>query len=208
MLTAVLGGFVTTQSAYAGCTNKCMTRVLGDCVLKVKVCDIGSAQDTYEQLEKDVKRFSQKIQSEWHNVYGYLPDSIRYILNTYPITVIGAASGGLEVAAMGFLIDDLIHKTHFRLQRTKRHVDDAVDDGQGWKTFYYRKGDQIILGVDLQTIAEAQATKEWMRGEVDGLHGTFLGCVDRATKNNEAETCLEDLEISMIRLKAKARRAN
>lgn len=205
-IAAVVTALSPISKAYAGCTIKCVTRdpFSGRCIVKTKVCDIGTPREILQQAEKDVKRFAQNIQREWHKAYGNVPEWARNILNTYPVTILGAALGGYSAAALGMAIDELILKSVARMER----MDDYADGESAWKRNILEKGFQIVTGEELQTIGEGCESNQYMRDDIDPLYNEFLRCAKAAQAPDPAWTCLDTFEDSLYKIRQKARRCS
>jgi len=200
-LLAVIGFMMAVEGTalYAGCTMKCVTRnpFTGKCIAKIKVCSPST-----EGVTRSVKKFAQDLQREYHNIYGYVPESVRNILNNYPCTIIGLAAGGLDAGLIGAAIDELLIKTQERLRRSKDLSEGAPD----WKAWFYNKGVEIVTGTELQIIGEGQANKQHFKADLDRQHGVYNTCIGNAGDKPAAWDCVDSFEAAALGIKSKARR--
>src|SRR4051794_542710 len=54
---------------------------------KVKVCDVEDPGKAAASLGNDIKAAEDNIVRTWHDLYGDIPQPIRYVLDTYPVTL-------------------------------------------------------------------------------------------------------------------------
>lgn len=203
-LLPVIGVCAFSQPLFAECHLKCVSRnpFNGRCITKINVCDIGSPADWVEQSKNEVNRTTKGLQDAWHDVYGVLPEETRNILNTHSFTILGASFGGLEGAALGTAVDELLLRTRLRLQRTKQHIENSPS----WKAAIYHAGEQIAAMKDGDIVFSGQASKLDFTSKISPFYEDFLTCVDAAQDINQGWDCVDKLEDSANTLLREARR--
>ncbi len=191
----VLGGMllasaVLSGTAMADCRDKCVTRVFGKCVARVKVCDIGSPANWVEQAGKESTKFFDSVTETWHQVYGIMPENIRNILNNNGFTLIGGIYGGLEGLALGQAVDQLIVRAQARMIKTK----EVIDASPEWKKPLLEQGLAIATLEDGTIVFTGQASKQTLVLQIDPFYNQFLTCMAGAVELNQGWECLYSLE--------------
>lgn len=190
--------------AKAGCTMKCISRdpFSGNCLIKTQVCDVGSPSDWINQVKKEGEKAKKGITNLWHDVYGVLPENVRVVLNNHVFTAIGAYYGGLEGAALGYAIDELLQKTGLRLQRLKDYSQGQPE----WKVTIMENGTNLVTLKHESIITLGQADRQFYKEQIDHHYNNFLVCVQNASEVNAGWDCYDSLEDELIRLERKSRR--
>lgn len=87
----VLALFATlsiSNAAFADCWMQCMAHnpFNGKCVAKTKMCNISDTENAIKHLGDDVGAAYANLKDEWTNIYGILPEQLRYAFDKYPLT--------------------------------------------------------------------------------------------------------------------------
>jgi len=200
---SLLVSSLLASSAYADCTIKCITRnpFSGKCVVKTKVCDIGAPSDWWEQGGKGVVNLKDGITATWHDIYGVLPEKVRVVLNNRVFTIIGAYYGGLQGAALGAGIDELLQKTGVRLEKAKNYTQGAPD----WKVIIIEDAVALTTMKHDEIVLQGQATKQYLTAQLDPHYDNFLECVTAAPDYNSGWACYNALEDQLTAIVRQAR---
>jgi len=183
------------QNVYAGCTMKCITRnpFNGKCIVKTKVCGISA-----DGVQQELERGWHQIESAWHRLYSTaLPESLRNIINNNPMTIIGAAFGGLQGTAIGAWLDSYIVKAIQRMERTKEYIQEMPS----WKQTIIWEGYAIATGRQLADIGAVQAQNVPLLDGVEPLYNDFMDCVNGKNSPVAArQECLRPFHMRVLNL--------
>ena len=191
MLLVSISSVAYSSTSFAGCRTKCITRIGGQCVVKTKVCGI-----SIDGAQRELERGWHSLERGWHRIYGSaIPGEIRHILNTYPMTIIGSAFGGLEGAALGAAIDRAVARSIARAEKTKGYVDTMPP----WKDQIIWEGYAIATGRDISAVGSMKADREYLLDGIDDEYDQFLSCVGGSPSPNHARSvCLRDLDLAAL----------
>lgn len=171
--------FSAGSQAYAGCWMQCVTRIGGNCVWKTKVCNIGEHPDT--AAIQMTENFNKRVVNTWHNVYRIFPENVRLIMNSRPMTILGAYYGGSSGAMLGLAFDRVINEVTHTLNRVKR-VKESTNISELWRVELYEQVAAEFTIVSGRIAAGCQA--ESAMSSIDSV----------IFEKNEAFSCIEEAD--------------
>ncbi|RYE58290.1 MAG: hypothetical protein EOP48_03840, partial [Sphingobacteriales bacterium] len=117
---------------------------------KVKMCNITDADKALDSLTHDLGAAYDNIKNEWTNVYGRLPEELRYITDTYPVTfAMLVIPGTREYTLFTFALEKYVIRAKQRGEDVKQFIENGSPD---WKRKQALDGFTVVYaneGIDL-----------------------------------------------------------
>ncbi len=185
--------------AFADCWMQCIKNPIGSgCMGKVKMCNVTDSDKALESLGRDLGAAYDNIKNEWTNIYGRLPEELRYITDTYPITfAMLLIPGTREYALLTMALEKYVLKAKQRGADMKEFIDTAPD----WKrkqavdgyTFVY-----VNEGLDLGNTDWSNPALAPIPDRYDAAWANFVNCLTAAVDFNQGNVCLKTLKVEVV----------
>lgn len=200
MKNLVLGALLSSAATvtYAGCWMECVTRnpFSGGCVAKAKVCNVEDAGRAVASLGKDIGSAFDNLRGFWQDIYGAVPDPLRFALDRYPLTfasVIMPETRAYTIVLMA--LEDFVGRAKHRSHRTEEFLQAAPT----WKKEYSDKGQAIVLTLDITQVSNVDYNKpesQPIPDKFSGIWDGFLVCLNAAQDRKGGEDCLYNLQVA------------
>ncbi len=195
---AILSVLSLSEAAFADCWMQCIKSPFGGCMGKVKMCNVTDSENAINSLTHDIGGAYDNLRNEWVNIYGRLPEELRMITDSYPITIVMLILPGTrEYALFTAGLENYVGKQKSRAKDIQPFVDGSVE----WKRTQALSGYRYLFAlesIDLGNTDWSNPAEAIVPDHYSAPWKNFISCLEAANTFQEGNVCLKTLKVESI----------